>query len=476
MKRFLLTTLLVAGLALPFIAHAQIDQKCWVKEDCITQRKILAGDTLTDKDLNGGFIQDNQTEVACGGLKWEKKDVGFCLPAGQTETKISFGGETKFSDIGVFIKSMYRYVIWVAGILAAAMLVVAGFQWAASGGNSDSISSAKNRIAGALAGLVLLLVSYVVLNTVNPYLVNFRLPQIWLINGQGMAEYCSVLEESDKVEYIGGGNEKISSEAKAAKFKAGTFSTNPADAECGKQYVFSSGGGQSCRGTACQTGNVCLRKLESTEESCLPGKIGGRITNSSLVDMAVNNADSWVADLLADGVSDFWEFPWVPDTSVLGSIRMLYVCQDGTLDDVSSSYTLQSSIKNADQIYTVSVDEAALNSGMNQCSEHGGFKGFALRIDLNNPNDVVEDEAHVVGRTASGGAIDLGDMGKFSALGHYDYDIPVPINKAASPESYMTKEQILKGLILNIDAARFCPVFEDQKDRVKCYGTIATQQ
>lgn len=476
MKRFLLTTALVAGLVFPLLTNAQIDQKCWVKQDCITQRKVLAGDTLTEKDLNGGFIQDSQTEKACGGLKWEKNDVGFCLPAGQTETKISFGGETKFSDIGVFIKSMYRYIIFVAGILAAAMLVVAGFQWVASGGNSDAISSAKNRIAGALSGLVLLLVSYVVLNTVNPYLVNFRLPQIWLINNQGMAEYCSALKESDKVEYIGNSTDKISQETKTAKFKEGSFSVNPVDAECGKQYVFRSGGGQSCRGTACQTGNVCLRKLESTEESCFQGNIGGRITNSALVDSAINNANSWVADLLADGVSNFWEFPWVPDTGVLDNIRVLYVCQDGVLDDVDSSYNLESSLKTASQIYTISVSESDLNEGMNSCSEHGGFKGFALRIDLNNPNDVVEDEAHVVGRTTSGSAIDLGDMGKFSALGHYNYSIPVPINKAASPESYMTKEQILRGLTLNIDTARFCPIWEDQKDRVKCYGTIATQQ
>lgn len=475
MKRFLLATLFVAGLVMPGLAHAQLDQKCWVKDDCIKQRKVITNNTINDQEAAQGFVQTSETEAACGGTKWDKKDVGFCLPAGQADTKISFGGQNRFENIGTFIQSMYRYIILTAGILAAAMLVVAGFQWAASGGSSDAISSAKNRIAGAISGLVILALSYVILNTVNPYLVNFRLPKIWLINGQGLAEYCSALPESDKVEYVGSGSEKISESVRTAKFKAGQFSLNPLQAECGKQYVFSSGGGQSCRGTACQPGNVCLHKLDSADEGCYAGNIGGTITNTSLADSAINNADSWIADLLADGVTDFWEFPWVPDTGVLDNIRLLSVCQNGTVHDVDSSYAIQSSIKTAKQIYTLSVSESNLVSAANNCGEGGGFKGFALRVDFNNPNDVVEDEAHVIGRTSSGGAIDLGDMGTFSLTTGYNYGIPIPINKVASPASYMTKEQIMAGVNLNIDSARVCPIFDDQNDRVKCYGVTAAK-
>lgn len=475
MKRFLLATLFVAGLAIPSLTHAQLDQKCWVKDDCIRQRKVITNNTLNDQEATQGFVQSSETETACGGTKWGNKDVGFCLPAGQADTKISFGGQNRFENIGTFIQSMYQYVILIAGILATAMLVVAGFQWAASGGNSDAISSAKNRIAGAISGLIILALSYIILNTVNPYLVNFRLPKIWLINGQGLAEYCSALSESDKIEYVGSGAEKIPESVRVAKFKDGQFSLNPAQAECGKQYIFSSGGGQICRGTACQPGNVCLRGLESTDEGCFVGNIGGTISNSSLADSVINNADSWIADLIADGVTDFWEFPWVPDAGILDNIRLLYVCQNGTVHDVDSSYTLQSSIKTAKQIYTLSVSESNLANATNNCGENGGFKGFALRVDFNNPNDVVEDEAHVIGRTPSGGAIDLGDMGTFKHFGHYDYDIPTPINKATSPESYMTKEQIMAGVNLNIDSARICPIFDDQKDRVKCYGVTAAK-
>lgn len=473
MKRFLLAVLLGFCLLLPTASKAQIDQKCWTRKTCEAQRKVLAGDTLTDSQIKSGFIRDNSTEASCGGQKWGKDDVGFCLPAGIAETKISFGGETKFSNIGVFIKSMYRYTIWVAGILAAAMLVVAGFQWAASGGNSDSISSAKNKIAGATSGLVILLLSYVILNTINPYLVSFRLPQIWLINGQGLAEYCSALPETDTVEFIGASEEKIQNSTKVEKFKNATFPTKPADAECGKQYLFSSGGGQSCKGSKCQAGNVCLTELESNQETCFIGNIAGKITNSDPIDKLINNANSWTADVLSGFVANFWEFPWVPDEGVLDNIRLLYICNNGVLNDVTSKYILKSSIKAAQQNYTLSVEGAALDEGIASCNEQGGFKGFALRVDFNNPNDVFEDEAHVIGRSAGGNQVDLGDLGTFSHIGHYDYSLPVSINKAAPVEYYMTKEQILQGIRLNIDSANVCTIFEDKKRRGKCYGTAA---
>ncbi len=261
MKRFLLTTLLVAGLVIPNYTHAQfIDQKCWFKKDCADFRKSL-NPALGESDANDGFVQDDSTKAACGGTEVNKKPIGFCLPAGQSTTKISFGGETKFENIGTFIKSMYRYTIWAAGILAAAMLIVAGFQWAASGGSSDAIGSAKNKIAGAISGLILLALSYVILNTVNPYLVNFRLPQIWLINNQGLVPpYCSQLATNpelanSKLKNMGPATGKIPTNAG----QGGEYDTAPADAQCGNQYAVEKGGNQMCLGSKCgQKNQICL--------------------------------------------------------------------------------------------------------------------------------------------------------------------------------------------------------------------------
>ena len=253
MKRFLFALMLTLGLLLPAVSQAQLDQKCWLEQECYERRREISNNSLTETQIKkGGFVVDNITREACGGDTVGDNKVGFCLPAGQAETKISFGGETKFENIGTFIKSMYRYTIWVAGILAVAMVIVAGFQWAASGGNSESITSAKKRISGAMAGLILLLLSYTILSTINPYLVNFRLPQVWLINTQGLIpNFCSELDASfaeKKLRDVGEAGEKIP----AADPSGNVFTKTQAEAECGRQYMVEKGGSQVCWGGNCE--------------------------------------------------------------------------------------------------------------------------------------------------------------------------------------------------------------------------------
>jgi hypothetical protein len=76
--------------------------------------------------------------------------------------------------IGEYLSVVYRYLVVLAGVAALIVIIVAGIQWTASGGNSSTIESAKNRIVGALTGLGLAVGSYIILYTINPDLVNFK--------------------------------------------------------------------------------------------------------------------------------------------------------------------------------------------------------------------------------------------------------------------------------------------------------------
>lgn len=172
---FVFMCLCVYVFVFPQTVHAQtIDPRCWARDSCVEARKTQKFHGAEKPE--DGFIQDNETKEACGDKE------GFCLPATQSKTTISFGGQTQFLHLGDFIKYMYRYAIIVAGVLAVIMIIVAGFQWTASGGNSETIISAKKRITNAIIGLLLVVFSYTILNTLNPALVNLRLPQVWLIN------------------------------------------------------------------------------------------------------------------------------------------------------------------------------------------------------------------------------------------------------------------------------------------------------
>lgn len=74
--------------------------------------------------------------------------------------------------IGEYISGIYRYGVSMAVILAVVAVMVGGFVWLASGGSPDKIKTAKSIIGSAFAGLFLALFSFVILQTINPRLVN----------------------------------------------------------------------------------------------------------------------------------------------------------------------------------------------------------------------------------------------------------------------------------------------------------------
>ena len=79
--------------------------------------------------------------------------------------------------IGI-IQAFYNFSLMIGGLLAFIMILYAGIRYAASRGNPAGQSDAKDAITQALLGLLLLMGAYLILNTINPDLVNLRLPTL----------------------------------------------------------------------------------------------------------------------------------------------------------------------------------------------------------------------------------------------------------------------------------------------------------
>lgn len=99
-----------------------------------------------------------------------RKDTAYAIPK---DTKA----------IGEYIKSIYKYAIGAVGILAAVVLMVGGIMWITAGGSAERIGEAKAWITASLTGLVIALCSYMILYTVNPNLVNFKITTIKTVEG-----------------------------------------------------------------------------------------------------------------------------------------------------------------------------------------------------------------------------------------------------------------------------------------------------
>ena len=81
--------------------------------------------------------------------------------------------EIDSSSIANYIKSIYDYLLAIVGLTAAIALMIGGTLWLTSGGSSQRVSQAKSWISGSLTGLVLALLSYLILQTINPNLIEF---------------------------------------------------------------------------------------------------------------------------------------------------------------------------------------------------------------------------------------------------------------------------------------------------------------
>ncbi|MFA5175539.1 MAG: hypothetical protein WC430_03955 [Patescibacteria group bacterium] len=86
-----------------------------------------------------------------------------------------------FPWIGEYFIALYKWAIRLIAALAVIMIMWAGVEWMIAGGNSGQISDAKERISGALFGLVLLLCINTFLSFINPQLTVFKPIQLGAI-------------------------------------------------------------------------------------------------------------------------------------------------------------------------------------------------------------------------------------------------------------------------------------------------------
>lgn len=427
MKRFFIIAIVALFLSTGFAsaAYAQYDQRCFTKQQCTKARN-------NDRD---GFHQSKETITLCGGQKNAKGEaLGFCVPIGKANTSIKIGGKSSFANIGDYIQTIYRYGIGIVGLLATVMIIVAGIQWVSSGGNTATIQSAKKRIGGAILGLLLAVGSYTILGTINPYLVNLRLPQVWLINKQIVAaNECKEVPKGSVGKEVGG-----------------PFDVNPKTTKCGDSFFVKDSGGQQCVGTACPANHVCLPEGNTQENfSCFRGDIAGYIYNANSLRVALNEATYGIAN-------EEWAYPWVGN-NVGQIIEAVGICTNGkTFRPSSRERILPNDNNRKVQKYLLEVNKGSANSkAQSTCGgkNQDEVKGYVLAIEFNESADPTSEE-HFIGKAGkSSEGVDLGDDDAFAQ-----------IKGKLEPDLLITSGNVR----LNINAGNVTDI-DNEADRKKAY-------
>lgn len=96
---------------------------------------------------------------------------GSAVPAGKYDEGT---GKMDSDLLARYIKAFYNYGLTIAGILATLVLMGGGVLWLISGGDSGKVGQAKELITGSIVGMVILVCAWIILNTINPNLVNLK--------------------------------------------------------------------------------------------------------------------------------------------------------------------------------------------------------------------------------------------------------------------------------------------------------------
>jgi len=91
------------------------------------------------------------------------------------------GGTTIHPDGTALPRCVNQIYVWslgIASLLALLMMVVGGYTYMTAAGNAERTTKGTEMIWSAIIGLALLFGAFLILNTINPDLVNFNLDSL----------------------------------------------------------------------------------------------------------------------------------------------------------------------------------------------------------------------------------------------------------------------------------------------------------
>ena len=65
-------------------------------------------------------------------------------------------------DVRNVVVSLINVLLGILGVVALVIILIGGFRWMTSGGNEESVASARQTIAAGIIGLIIIFVAYAV--------------------------------------------------------------------------------------------------------------------------------------------------------------------------------------------------------------------------------------------------------------------------------------------------------------------------
>lgn len=91
---------------------------------------------------------------------------------------VTIPGSSDASDPGGIVANVYQFSIMIGGVVGFGAVVYGGLKYSLAAGDPTKQSDARDQILQAFYGLILLLGVYLILNVIDPNLLNLHLPSL----------------------------------------------------------------------------------------------------------------------------------------------------------------------------------------------------------------------------------------------------------------------------------------------------------
>ncbi|MFH1712421.1 MAG: pilin [Patescibacteria group bacterium] len=143
---------------------------CWTKAECEADEVMVY--TGTGKPVPKKSVWAGMNPKCTIQGQTEK---GNCYnPPEPITLSVTIGALKQAGTIGEYISAVYRYLIYVAALLAVIMIMIGGVQYAMARGQAGAIQGAKKTMGNAVVGLLLVLSAYLIASLIDPSLVTFK--------------------------------------------------------------------------------------------------------------------------------------------------------------------------------------------------------------------------------------------------------------------------------------------------------------
>lgn len=159
--------------------RATANGACTTAGDSCCSKQILAACTGSCQSSCGEGLREDSSQICTSGYnKCCVRADGALRPGTLNYTlleKIPGLPNTNGADLPSYVKAIYRIALIIVTLSAVLMISIGGFMYLTSAGNTSSMGTAKGIIFDSLIGLIIALCAWLVLNVINPDLVNVNI-------------------------------------------------------------------------------------------------------------------------------------------------------------------------------------------------------------------------------------------------------------------------------------------------------------